>query len=304
MDKLNEYLEQDILNPKYFFHGSPYEIDTLEPKKSTDTQNKENEDNAVFLTSWLITAAGYAFRNGLKETNEHYDFSLNNTGRLPAMFFQVDNLPDDLYGYVYVFNKKKDMIKDNHEQTLQYRCYHRIQPDDVIKIYFRDFAKYFNRILFQSERIYFTQLSESLVDDYLRMYNNPEIQKTLYGAEKVFTRSQIENWVRNSLQQQKPIFTIINKNTQDFMGIIEIIQKKNAMGEIAVALLPDKQGKGYGQEAIASTLKYGYEKLGLNEYELYVYKANQKAINCYSKVGFNTDENGYTTEDVHMKHRR
>ena len=29
--KLNEYLEQNIWNPKYLFHGSPYEIDILEP---------------------------------------------------------------------------------------------------------------------------------------------------------------------------------------------------------------------------------------------------------------------------------
>ena len=41
MDKLNEYLEQNIWDPKYLFHGSPYEIDTLEPRKSIDVQNKE-----------------------------------------------------------------------------------------------------------------------------------------------------------------------------------------------------------------------------------------------------------------------
>ena len=54
MNKLNEYLEQDIWNPKYLFHGSPYEIDVLEPRKSTDDQNKENEDYAVFLQVGLL----------------------------------------------------------------------------------------------------------------------------------------------------------------------------------------------------------------------------------------------------------
>ena len=54
MNKLNGYLEQDIWNPKYLFHGSPYEIDVLEPRKSTDDQNKENEDYAVFLQVGLL----------------------------------------------------------------------------------------------------------------------------------------------------------------------------------------------------------------------------------------------------------
>ena len=145
MDKLNEYLEQDIWDPKYLFHGSPYEIDTLEPRKSIDVQNKENEDNAIFLTSWFINATAYAFRNKLKEINEHYDFQMNNNGELPAMNFQVENLPDDLYGYIYVFYKPDDMIKDNHKYTTQYRCYYELCPIDVVKVYYKDFADYFSR---------------------------------------------------------------------------------------------------------------------------------------------------------------
>lgn len=174
-----------------------------------------------------------------------------------------------------------------------------LNEEDNLLIY-----KEMHRTIFESERLYFTQLTELLTDDYLRMYNNSEIQKTLYGIQKVFTKSQIENWIRNSLQQKKPIFTIIDKNTKDFMGIIEIIQKENAMGEIVISLLPDKQGNGYGKEAIAATLNYAHEKLGLNEFDLFVLKSNQKAINCYSKVGFIAVGDGYTKKDIHMYHKR
>lgn len=152
MNKLNEYLEQDIWNPKYLFHGSPYEIDILEPRKSTDVQNKENEDNAIFLTSWFINAMAYAIRNKLKEMNEHYGFQMNNNGELPAMLFSVENLPDDLYGYVYVFDKIDNMIKDNHEYTTQHRCYHELRPIDVVKVYYKDFADYFSRESLQKSK--------------------------------------------------------------------------------------------------------------------------------------------------------
>lgn len=145
MSKLNDYLEQNKWNPKYLFHGTPYEIDILEPRESTDIQNKENEDKAIFLTSWFINAVAYAFRNKLKEINEHYDFFINNDGELPAMSFQVENLPENLYGYVYFFTKTDDMIKDNHEYTTQYRCYHELHPIDVVKVYYKDFSSYFSR---------------------------------------------------------------------------------------------------------------------------------------------------------------
>ena len=152
MEKLKWYLEQNKWNPRYLYHGSPYEIDILEPRKSIDVQNKENEDNAIFLTSWFISAVAYAFRNKLKEINEHYAFSINNTGELPAMSFQAEYIPDDLYGYVYVFDKTDDMVKDRYEYTTQYRCYHELRPVDVVKVYYKDFASYFNREISQKSK--------------------------------------------------------------------------------------------------------------------------------------------------------
>lgn len=145
MENLGKYLEQDIRNPKYLFHGSPFEISVLEPRRSEDAETKENNDEAIFLTSWFINAVSYAFRNKLKMLNEHWDFVMNNSGEIPAMTFEVENLPDDLYGYVYVFLKSDDIIKDNHNNTTQYRCYHNLKPIDVVKVYYQDYKEYFKR---------------------------------------------------------------------------------------------------------------------------------------------------------------
>ncbi len=145
MSKLENYMNQNIFEPTYLFHGSPFEIEQLEPRQSFDEKNKENEDNAVFLTSNFMTAVAYAFRNKLKEINEHYSFSINNNGKLPVMIFDVNNLPEDLFGYIYVFAKDDSTIKDNHEYTTQYRCYHIVKPIDVIKVYYKDFEEYFKR---------------------------------------------------------------------------------------------------------------------------------------------------------------
>ena len=143
--KLNEYMNQDVFNPKYLFHGTAHEIDKLELRQSTDSENKDNEDNAIFLTSSIYTAAAYAFSRRLKELNENYSFSMNNSGELPAMVFDVDNLPDDLCDYIYIFEKSEDMIKDNHKFTTQYRCYHDLISRKVIKVNYKDFEDFFCR---------------------------------------------------------------------------------------------------------------------------------------------------------------
>ena len=143
--ELNEYMNQDVFNPKYLFHGTAHEIDKLELRQSVDSENKDNEDNAIFLTSSFYTAAAYAFSRRLKELNEHYSFYMNNNGELPAMIFEVENLPDDLCGYIYIFEKSEDMIKDNHQFTTQYRCYHDLTQQKVVKVNYRDFEEYFSR---------------------------------------------------------------------------------------------------------------------------------------------------------------
>ena len=145
MKNLEKYLSQNIWDPKYLFHGSPFEIDILEPRLSEDLNTVENNDKAIFLTSWFINATAYAFRNKLKMLNEHWNFSMNNSGELPAMTFKVHNLPDDLFGYVYVFEKTNETIKDNHNRTTQYRCYHNLKPIDIVKVYYKDYEEYFKR---------------------------------------------------------------------------------------------------------------------------------------------------------------
>ena len=42
-------------------------------------------------------------------------------------------------------SKDDSIIKDNHQSTTQYRCYHNLKPIDVIKVYYNDYKQYFER---------------------------------------------------------------------------------------------------------------------------------------------------------------
>jgi RimJ/RimL family protein N-acetyltransferase len=48
----------------------------------------------------------------------------------------------------------------------------------------------------------------------------------------------------------------------------------------------DHWGSGYGQDGIKLLLDYGFNLLNLNSVMLGTFSFNERAINCYEKVGF------------------
>ena len=307
MSQLQEYFEQDIWNPQYLFHGSPYSLTTIEPRQSYDAVNLENSDNAIFLTSSFLTATAYAFRNKLKEGNhKFYDFSINNNGNLPVMTFIVENVPNDLFGYVYVFRKTDDIVKDAHDQTTQYRCYSNLQPIDAVKVYYKDMAQYFNQIhiLLESNRMYFVEMSKWYANDFIRIFSNPKTEKMIYGSNEHFSASQIAHYFQKILKENVSIFALLEQKSKKVIGFLSIPKVQNQIAEITIAIDEEEQGKGYGLEAIQTMLKYGYSKIGLNGFDLNVLKSNQKAINCYNHAGFTIDDMASSSDSYHMIHRK
>lgn len=153
--------------------------------------------------------------------------------------------------------------------------------------------------LFESENIYYIKMTESLKKEYVNMYYDLEIQKLLFA--KIFTKEQIENWINKQLSDDNAhIFSMIEKETDDYIGDIQVMDKGNNIGEIFISITKDKQDRHYGTEAIKEMLKYSKEVLGLEELELYVKKTNERAVHCYEKIGFVINGDGITDEDFHM----
>lgn len=147
MDKLNIYLNQDINNPKYLFHGSPKKLDKLVPMFSHDSDgNIKNIAEAIFLFPSLIKSTPYAFKDIIKEYSEglEWNFVIPNGLEEPIMTMYNVNVFDDIVGYIYVLEKDEDMIKDS--DSLQYKCYKELVPIDVIEVKYEDYKRYFKVI--------------------------------------------------------------------------------------------------------------------------------------------------------------
>ena len=156
-------------------------------------------------------------------------------------------------------------------------------------------------IIFESERIYFVKLSEELVQEYLTMVNDIEVQKYISHERKEYTLHQEIEWVKNKLKENAVIFSMIEKDTGSYIGNIEIMDINNNVGELGIAITPKQQDKHFGQESIKAIIDYAFDKLKLDSLDLNVYSFNPRAIHCYEKVGFEILGNGKEKDDIHMK---
>lgn len=141
---LEKYINQDIENPIYLFHGSPKRLDVLKPKKSHDSDgNIDNIATAIFLFPSFLKATPYAFKDTIKENSKDldWDFKIPNTNDYPLMIMQNVNIDNDIVGYINVLKKDEYMIKDNN--SYQYKCFKELEPIDVVVVKLRDYLNYY-----------------------------------------------------------------------------------------------------------------------------------------------------------------
>ena len=140
----DKYLNQDIDNPKYLFHGSPRRLFKLVPKLSHDSDgNIDNIAEAVFLFPSFLKSTPYAFKDTIKKYSAglNWDFDIPNGDDYPLMKMSNVNIDENIIGYIYVFENCSDMIKD--DETYQYKCYKELVPIDVIEVCYKDYMKYY-----------------------------------------------------------------------------------------------------------------------------------------------------------------
>ncbi len=159
-------------------------------------------------------------------------------------------------------------------------------------------------IIFESNRIKFIKLSKKLVNDYLDMVNDVEVQRFISHKRKIYSLDGELEWIKSKLEENAIIFSMIEKQTNEFIGNIEIMKINNNIGEVGIAITRKKQNKHFGQEAIKRLIEYSFSELNLDGLELNVYDFNSRGINCYEKVGFVIDGQGKTKEDIHMLLKR
>lgn len=152
----------------------------------------------------------------------------------------------------------------------------------------------------ESNRIYFVKLSEILVEDYLDMINDIEVQKYISHNRRTYNIQEEIKWINSKIEENAIIFSMIEKQTNEFIGNIEIMEINNNIGKIGIAITSKKQNNHFGQEALKRLIEYAFMELNLDGLELNVYNFNPRGIKCYENAGFIKDGINETEEDIHM----
>ena len=144
------------------------------------------------------------------------------------------------------------------------------------------------RQVFESENICFAELDESLVKDYLAMVNDMENVGRLIGSTRTYTEEEEISWIRRKLENKFRIFSMIDKDTGNFIGNIEImdVEGDETSGELGICITAKQQERGFGSEAIPAMIRYASKEYGLNRFMLRVFPFNDRAVHVYEKCGF------------------
>ena len=150
--------------------------------------------------------------------------------------------------------------------------------------------------VFESERIRFVEVSEKLVEDYLVMINDVEnVERFIGSVHEPFTAEKEIAWVHKKREEHATVFSMLEKESGEFIGNIELMDAEGPVRELGIALTAAKQGRGFGTEAVRALTAYGLEKLGLERITLRAKPFNARAIHVYEKCGFReydrTEEN-------------
>ena len=166
-----------------------------------------------------------------------------------------------------------------------------------------------NVVIFETDNIMFTKVSIELLDEYLELVNDKSIQRSTLTKEKEYSKEKELNWIQNVLDNNELVFSMLDKNTNEFIGNISLDVITDESAEIALLIKTIMQNKGYGKEAIKGLIDYAKEVLHYKNLIAIIFSNNDRSLHCFQKLGFREykreedvkKENGQFIDDIYLK---
>lgn len=143
---------------------------------------------------------------------------------------------------------------------------------------------------YEGERIYFRPIEPTDEPDLRRWVNDPRNWSTLSFRPPINAVGE-RRWI-DSLgdpDASRIVFGVVERESGRMIGTagLNAIQPQARRATFGLMIGEvDRQNRGYGSEATALTLRFGFEELNLNRIELSVFDYNPCGVRCYEKAGF------------------
>ncbi len=145
--------------------------------------------------------------------------------------------------------------------------------------------------MFRGEKIQLAAILREYLPKYVEWLNDWEVSQFLApGVPFPMSPEDETDWFENRRKREgNYVFAILTLDKNQVIGNCGLhnVDLKNRAAVFGI-FIGDKNywGKGYGTDATRTIVRYGFEQLGLNHIELWVYDFNPRAIRAYEKAGF------------------
>lgn len=120
--------------------------------------------------------------------------------------------------------------------------------------------------------------------------DDPETVKVTGGYPRIPSWEHQINWFRSFSGAGGDVRGVIadKEHPETGLGIIILshVDPVERTGEVYIKLVRPARGKGYGQDAVAALVSYGFSGLGLNRIRARILKDNQASRKLFEKCGF------------------
>jgi RimJ/RimL family protein N-acetyltransferase len=144
---------------------------------------------------------------------------------------------------------------------------------------------YFKKMI--GKRCYLSPIDENDAEKFTEWLNDLEITEYLALYPSVINAQSEKTFLEKMSKEH--IYSIIDNDTDELIGICgyENIDHINQTADVGIFLgVKSYWKKGYGTEALNLLLDYGFKALNFHSIGIKVYSFNERAINCYEKIGF------------------
>ena len=149
--------------------------------------------------------------------------------------------------------------------------------------------------MFEGSKVLLRYYKDSDIEKAHKFINDYDISKYLAkGAVFPLSFGEEEEFIKNNKSNSNLTynFAIEDIDTGDYIGGCGInnTDLKNRNCEIGI-FIGDKNvwGKGYGTDALEVLINFIFNELNLEKIKLSTYSFNDRAIKCYTKLGFEVE---------------
>jgi RimJ/RimL family protein N-acetyltransferase len=144
---------------------------------------------------------------------------------------------------------------------------------------------YYKKLI--GHKIYLSPMRVEDAETYTKWLNDLSVTENLGTPGNMVSLSGEQEWI--SKNSQDNIFAIVRTDKDELIGNcgFNLIHQIRQCAEVGIFIGDEEnRDKGYGSEALSLLVDFGFNYLNLHNIMLKVFSFNERAVNCYRKVGF------------------